>query len=334
MRAARLTLAGSEPRFELQDVADPVPAVDEVVVELVTAAFNRRDWWIWRVPSTRVPVTLGSDGAGRVASVGADVHDRSPGDEVVIDPALNWGDDERAASADFDILGSPTEGTFAQRVVVKAANVHPKPERLTWEEAAAFPLAGLTAWRATVTCAGAAPGRRVLITGGGSGVSTFCVQIASALGAEVWVTSGSDSKIAACVELGARGGFRYDDPEWPRQVVTATGGEGVHAVVDSFGAEGWAQALAALARGGVLVNYGDTGGDEATIPVAEIYWQWRSLVGTTMGSPREFRALCEHISASAWRPAIDSVHDLDEIATAASRLTAPDRFGKVVLRIA
>jgi zinc-binding alcohol dehydrogenase/oxidoreductase len=334
MRTARLTLAGSEPRFELQLLPDPEPAAGEVVVELVTAALNRRDWWLWRDESTPAPVTLGSDGAGRIAAVGAGVQGLAPGQEVVIDPALAWGDDEAAASQDFDILGSPTQGTFAERVIVPAINVHPKPPSLSWEEAAAFPLAGLTAWRAVVTCARAAPGRRVLITGGGSGVSTFCVQIAHALGARVWVTSGSDAKIARCVELGAEGGFRYDDPDWPRQVLAATRGDGVHAVVDSFGGDGWAQALSALARGGVLVNYGDTGGDESTIPVAAIYWQWRSLLGTTMGSPREFQALCAHVRSGAWRPAIDSVHALDDIADAARRLTDPERFGKVVLRIA
>ena len=334
MRTARLTVAGSEPRFELHELADPTPAAGEVVVELVTAALNRRDWWLWRAPSTPVPVTLGSDGAGRVALVGAGVRGISPGDEVVINPALGWGDDEGSGSEAFDILGSPTEGTFAERVVVPASNVHAKPAALSWEEAAAFPLAGLTAWRAVVTCARAAAGRRVLVTGGGSGVSTFCVQIAHALGAEVWVTSGDDAKIARCIALGARGGFRYSDPEWPAQVLAATGGAGVHAVVDSFGGAGWAQALDALARGGVLVNYGDTGGDEATIPVAAIYWQWRSLVGTTMGSPSEFRALCDHLTAAAWRPAIDSVHSLEDISAAAHRLTAPSRFGKVVLRIA
>jgi NADPH:quinone reductase-like Zn-dependent oxidoreductase len=321
MRAARLIRAGAEPGFEIQDLPDPAPAAGEVVVELVTAAFNRRDWWIWKEPSTPVPVTLGSDGAGRIKAVGPGVEGIAPGDEVVIDPALAWGDDEHAAAATFDILGSPTEGTFAEQVVVPAINVHPRPP-------------GLTAWRATVTCAGAAPGRRLLITGGGSGVSTCCLQIAHALGARVWVTSGSDAKIARCVELGAQGGFRYDDPEWPEQVRAATGGEGVHAVIDSFGAGGWAQALGALARGGAIVNYGDTGGETATIPVFDLYWNWRSLIGTTMGSPREFRALCEHMATGAWRPAIDSVHPLEDIATAARRLTDPERFGKVVLRIA
>lgn len=334
MRTARLTLAASEPVFAIDDLPDPEPAAGEVVVELVTAALNRRDWWLWRTPSTPVPVTLGSDGAGRVAALGGGVQGLAVGDEVVIDPALGWGDDEAAGAETFDILGSPTQGTFAERVVVPAINVHPRPAALSWEEAAAFPLAGLTAWRAVVTCARAAPGRRVLITGGGSGVSTFCVQIARALGACVWVTSGSDDKIARCIELGAEGGFRYDDPDWPEQVLATTSGAGVHAVVDSFGGDGWSQALRALTRGGVLVNYGDTGGDEAAIPVAAIYWQWRSLVGTTMGSPREFRALCAHLDSAAWRPAIDSVHPLEDIAVAARRLTEPGRFGKVVLRIA
>jgi zinc-binding alcohol dehydrogenase/oxidoreductase len=334
MRAARLTLAASEPRFEIQQLPDSEPAAGEVVVEVVAAALNRRDWWLWRAPGTPVPVTLGSDGAGRVAGVGAGVRGLAPGDEVVIDPALGWGEDERAAADSFGILGSPSDGTFAERVVVPAINLRPKPAALSWEEAAAFPLAGLTAWRATVTCAGAAPGRRLLITGGGSGVSTCCLQIACALGAQVWVTSGSDVKIARCVELGARGGFRYDDPEWPQQVLAATGGAGVDAVVDSFGGDGWAQALGALVRGGVLVNYGDTGGDEARVPVAGLYWHWRSLIGTTMGSPREFSALCEHMASGAWRPAIDSVHALGDIAVAARRLTEPERFGKVVVRIA
>jgi zinc-binding alcohol dehydrogenase/oxidoreductase len=333
MRASRLTVAGTEPRFELCELADPQPAAGEVVVELVTAALNRRDWWIWRAPSTPVPITLGSDGAGRVALVGDGVEGIAVGDEVVINPALHWGDDEGSASDAFEILGLPAQGTFAERVVVPAANIHPKPAPLSWEEAAALPLAGLTAWRAVVTCARAAPGRRLLVTGGGSGVSTFCLQIAHALGAEVWITSGDDAKIARCLELGARGGFRYDDPEWPAQLVRATGGEGVHAVVDSFAGDGWAKALEALARGGVLVNYGDTGGDEASIPVAGLYWKWRSIVGTTMGSPSEFRALCRHAAAAPWRPAIDSVHPLDDIGAAASRLTTPSRFGKIVLRI-
>ena len=299
----------------------------------MTAALNRRDWWLWRAPSTPVPVTLGSDGAGRVALVGEGVRGISPGDEVVIDPALGWGDDEGSASEAFDILGSPTDGTFAERVVVPAINVHAKPAALSWEEAAAFPLAGLTAWRACDLCGCRAWDAVLLVTGGGSGVSTFCVQIAHARGAEVWVTSGDDAKIARCVELGSA----WWVPLRRSGMACARAGGDQRSGRARRCRLLWRRGLGEGARRAgsrrLLVNYGDTGGDEATIPVAGLYWQWRSLVGTTMGSPSEFRALCEHVASAPWRPAIDSVHALEDIGAAAQRLTAPSRFGKVVLRI-
>ena len=206
-------------------------------------------------------MTLGSDGAGRIARSASGVEGIAPGDEVVIDPALAWGDDEHAAAEEFDILGSPTQGTFAEQVVVPASNVHPKPAGLSWEEAAAFPLAGLTAWRATVTCAGAAPGpapadhRRRL-----GRLDVLPADRARARRRGLGHV-GQRRQDRALRRARAAGGFRYDDPEWPQQVRAATGGAGVHAVIDSFGGEGWAKALAALARGGAIVNYGDTGGE-------------------------------------------------------------------------
>jgi zinc-binding alcohol dehydrogenase/oxidoreductase len=333
--AARLTGFGDPPRFELLQIDDPVPAAGQVVVDVKAAALNRRDPWIWLTPDyCRLPVTLGSDGAGVVSAVGAGVNSVSIGDEVVIDPTLGWGEDEEHPTEAFDILGAPTDGTFAERVVVDAANVAPRPQRLSWEESAAMNLGGLTAWRATVTRAGAHPGQRLLVTGAGGGVATFAVQIAVACGARVWVTSSSDDKISQARELGAEGGFRYDDPEWPAQARAATGGRGLDAIIDSYGAGSWQPCLEALRRGGTLVSFGDTGGAEATITVAEIYWEWRRIVGTSMGSPREYRALVDHVTAAAWRPVIDRVYPLREIGEAAQRLSAPDRFGKVVLGIA
>ena len=112
----------------------------------------------------------------------------------------------------------------------------------------------------------------------------------------------------------------------------AAGGP-LDAAIDSYGADGWPQILRALRRGGILVSFGDTGGAETTLEVAEVYWSWRSIVGTTMGSPREFRDLLDHVAEAAWRPVVDSVFSLEEIAAAAARLESPERFGKVVLRI-
>ena len=333
MRAARLVAFGDTPRFELHDVPDPVPGPGEVVVDVYAAALNRRDPWVWRTADyCPLPVTLGSDGAGRLSAVGSDIDGLAVGDAVVINPTLGWGDAEDLPGEAFDILGAPLDGTFAERVLVPAANVAAKPAGWSYDEAAALNLGGLTAWRAAVTCAGAAPGRSLLVTGAGGGVGSFVVQIAAALGASVYVTSSSQDKIDRSVALGAAGGFRYDDPDWTEQLRAATGG-GVDAVVDSYAGDSWNRLLTALRPGGRLVTFGDTGGDEATIDVMQVYWHWRSIQGTTMGSPREYRALLDHVASARWRPVIDRVYPLEEIAAAAVRLDAPDRYGKVVLRV-
>jgi zinc-binding alcohol dehydrogenase/oxidoreductase len=334
VRAARLVRFGDPPGFELQEVPDPVPGLGEVAIDLQAAALNRRDAWIWTQPDyCPVPVTLGSDGAGRVAALGSGAEGLAVGDEVVFDPTLNWGDSEECPSTEFDILGGPTEGTFAERVVVSAASVAAKPARLGWEEAAALNLAGLTAWRAAVTCGQVGPGKSVLVTGAGSGVSTFVVQIAAALGARVFVTSSDEEKIARAVSLGALDGVSYRDPEWPTLVRELAGGP-LDVAIDSYGGPSLAGALKTLRRGGVAVSFGDTGGSETTFETADVYWSWRRILGTSMGTPREYRRLLAHVETASWRPVIDSVYSLAEINAAAARLNAPERFGKVVVQIA
>lgn len=333
MRAVRLVEFGDPPRFALQDVPDPTPGPGEVLIDLRAAALNRRDWWVWTAPGyCDLPVTLGSDGAGVVSVVGEGVTGVAAGDEVVFDPTLGWGECEEHPTPAFDILGAPTDGTFAERVIVSATSTARKPTRLSWEEAAALNLGGLTAWRAAVTCAGARPGRSVLVTGAGSGVSTFLIQIAAELGARLFVTTSTEQKLARARELGAEGGVSYLDPGWPERLRELAGG-GLDAAIDSFGGPSWEGALRALRTGGTLVSFGDTSGAESTITTAEVYWSWRRIIGTSMGSPREYRAMLEHVERASWRPVIDSVFPLEQIDEAARRLTAPDRFGKVVLSI-
>jgi NADPH:quinone reductase-like Zn-dependent oxidoreductase len=334
VRAARLVAFGETPIFEVQEISDPTPGAGEAVVDLRAAALNRRDWWIYRKPGyCRLPVTLGSDGAGVVAAIGAGVTGWAVGDEVVINPTLGWPRGHDVPGAEFDILGAPSQGTFADKVVIAADNLAPRPQRLSWEEAAAVNLAGLTAWRATVTCAHAGPGRSLLITGAGGGVATFAIQIAAALGAAVYVTSSTTEKIERAIAIGAQGGFLYDDAQWPAQARAVVDG-GFDAAVDSFGGQSWDSVLKALGRGGILVNFGDTGGDQSTIDVADIYWGWRSIVGTTMGSPQEYDAMIGHVGQASWRPVIDSVFDLERIGDAMARLDrGADRFGKIVIAI-
>ncbi|MDX6618479.1 MAG: zinc-binding alcohol dehydrogenase/oxidoreductase [Gaiellales bacterium] len=333
MRAARLVAFGTAPVFELHELPAPVAGAGEVVVDIHAAALNRRDPWVWQTAGyCSLPVTLGSDGAGIVSAVGAGVDDISIGDAVVINPTLGWADGEDVPGPDFDILGAPLDGTFAESVRIPHENVAPMPAGWSFEHAAALSLGGLTAWRATVSCAGARRGSTLLVTGASGGVATFAIQIAVAIGARVFVTSSSPAKIERAVSLGAAGGVLHDDPSWLERLRTLAGG-GVDAIIDIYGGNTWRRLLTALRDGGRLVTFGDTGGASAEVEIMDVYWHWRSIVGTTMGSPREYRALLQHVASHAWRPVIDRSYPLHEIADAARRLDAPDRFGKVVIRV-
>lgn len=334
MLAAQLTAFGWPPQIEVREVPDPAPAPGEVVVALRAAAVNRRDLWVARYHGyCPLPVTLGSDGAGTVVAVGDGVTQVRVGAEVVIDPTLGWGPHEDWPGPAFDILGAPTPGTFAEMVAVPADNVHPRPPRLSWAEAAALNLGGLTAWRAVTLCAASAPGTSLVITGAGGGVATFAIQIAAALGATVWVTAGDALKIDRAVGLGAAGGVSYREPDWAAALIDRAGGP-VDAVIDSYGAPVWAEAFKVLRPGGRLVSFGDTGGGSATVAVDDIYWQWRSIVGTSMGSPRDFAALLSHVVRSTWRPIIDRSHPLEAVGAALAEVEDPSRFGKIVIDVA
>jgi NADPH:quinone reductase-like Zn-dependent oxidoreductase len=317
VRAAIITGTGGPEVVRVEDVPDPEPEAGDVLVEIATAALNRRDIWIRTGERARAGAVLGSDAAGLTPA----------GEEVVVVPYLRWGDGEDGPAPDGEILGVPHQGTHAERIAVPAENVRPRPQRLSWEESAALPLAGLTAWRALVTRGGVSRGARVLITGAGGGAATFLVQIAHALGAEVLVTSSAQWKIDRAVELGASGGVLYTDPEWPAQV-----GE-IDVAVDSAGGPAWEDIFRCLRTGGTLVSFGDTSRDTVSLGVSNLYFGQWNIHGTTMGSPREFDALLAHVERAAWRPVVDSVYRLEDAAQAHQRMDEPDRFGKVVLRV-
>ena len=222
MDAMALMTAGQP----LQKVDRPPaePGAGEVVVRLRAAALNRRDYWIQQglYPGIVTPVVLGSDGAGVVTACGPGVDQSQLDREVVINPGLDWGENPRAQSAAFTILGMPRDGTFAQEVVVPAEQLYDKPVHMSWEQAAALPLAGVTAWRAVFTQGNAEPGERVLVTGIGGGVATFALQFAVEAGATVHVTSSSQEKLRRAAELGAVSGFNYRQPDWTDQLATPT----------------------------------------------------------------------------------------------------------------
>ena len=303
------------------------------MVALRTAALNRRDVFVRKgIAPSPLPVIPGSDGAGTVRSVGEGVSGLTEGDEVIVYPALGWGGGEAAPAPGFRILGGPDDGTYAELVRLPAENVLPKPARLSWEEAAALPLAGLTAYRALVSRAGMRPGETVLVLGIGGGVATIATMLARGAGCRVIVTSSSQEKLDRARDLGADGGVLYTRDDWVGAVRDLTGGRGVDIVVDSVGAT-WADSIAAVRPGGRVVAFGGTGGAKVELGVRAVTMGQVSLLGTTMGSPRDFAGLLAAVDASGWAPVIDSVRPLGEVADAHRREEAGEHFGKLVLSI-
>ena len=333
MKAAILRAHGEADQIALGDWPDPSAGPGEVLIEIRAASLNRRDWWIMRnAERDAAPCILGSDCAGVVRTVGDGVTRWSPGDEVLLYPGFRWGDREDAFAEDFEILGVPYQGVFAELIAVPEECVFAKPAHLSFAEAACVGIAGLTTWRGLVTRGGLTEGSKELVTGAGAGTGTFAIQIATALGAHVYITTSSEVKLAQCRELGALDGVDWRDPAWPDRIRALTGG-GADLALDSAGGDQWAPILRAIRPGGTLVNFGDTAGDLSTIPVAAVYWEQRSIHGSTMGSPREFADLLEHVARDPWRPVIDSTFPLARTDDAFRRLDDPARFGKIVLEI-
>ncbi len=299
-----------------------IPTVgDGILVDIKAAALNHRDVWITKgmYPGIQVPVILGSDGAG--------IYD---GKEVIINPNHNWGENENFQASDYHILGLPTNGTFAEKVMVGKDKIRDKPPHLSMEEAAALPLGGMTAFRALFTKCNAKKGDRVLISGVGGGVALFAFQFAVAAGCEVWVTSGKDSKIEKAVEMGAAGGLNYKEADW-KAFGKKTGGFDV--IIDSAGGDGFANLVKLANPGARICFYGGTRGNISKLNPQLIFWKQISIFGSTMGSDSEFNKMVDFVAAHKIVPVVDSVYSLEDGNEALERMDAGLQFGKIVLKI-
>jgi zinc-binding alcohol dehydrogenase/oxidoreductase len=280
-----------------------------------------------------LPLILGSEGSGVIEMVGTNVEGWSEGQEVVIYPALAWGDRPRLPGGKFRILGGPDQGTYAQKIVLPVANVFHKPKNLSFIEASSCPVGVLTAWRALISCAGLRPGESVLLPGIGSGVAIFALQIAKYIGAQVFVTSHSDKKLQLASQLGADIGINYHTQPWQKMVLDATDGQGVDIILDSVGMPTFEDGLKLLSPGGRMITYGATGGSGVKIDVRLVYSRYISIIGTTLGSPWEFEQVLSMLESGRIKPVIDRVFPLAEAANAQQYLDAGEQFGKVVLQI-
>lgn len=327
---------GGPDGLRYEDAPTPEPGSGEVVIKLKAAALNRRDVFVTygMYPGAKpdaLPVILGSDGSGEVSAVGDDVSEPGVGSEVVINPALYWGDDIRISGKDYRILGLPEDGTYAEYIKVPADHVYPKPSNLSHVEAAALPLAALTAYRALVTRGQVESGQTVVIPGIGGGVATILVQMAAALGARVFVTSGSDEKIEKAKGLGAEGGVNYNSGNWSKELRSMAGP--VDLSVDSIGGEVF-DTLATIARpAGRIVTFGATAGPVPKLVMPKIFLKQLDVLGTAMGSAQEFAGMLGLYEEHDLKPVINEEFGLEDAAAAQRHMEEGEGMGKIVLNI-
>jgi zinc-binding alcohol dehydrogenase/oxidoreductase len=332
MKALQLTAINE---LSLVDLPAPAPVAGEVLVRLKAAALNHRDVWIkhGQYAGLKFPAQPGSDGAGVVESVGAGVEAEWAGREVIINPSFGWGGHEPAQGDAFSILGLPRDGTLAEMIAVPVTQLTAKPVHLSWTEAAALPLAGLTAYRALFGRARLQPGEKVLISGIGGGVALFALQFAVAQGAQVYVTSGSDEKIAQAIGLGAAGGFNYSHPGWAKTAAHGHAEKLFDVIVDSAGGEGFESLIDLAAPGGRVVFYGATRGNPPVLPMRKVFWRQLSLLGTTMGSPVDWQAMTDFVARHRLTPVVSAVFPLDRYSEAFELMEKGGQFGKIALTL-
>jgi zinc-binding alcohol dehydrogenase/oxidoreductase len=326
MRAIQCTEQG----LTFADLPIPIPTQNEALVRISHAALNHRDEYIrqGRYAGIKLPAVLGSDACGEVVS--CELQPSMKGQRVVINPTLHWGDNPLAQDKHFSVLGMPHQGTLAEYICVPVQNVFEAPPHLTNAQAAALPLAAVTAWRALVVRGGVGVNDTVLVTGIGGGVAVFVMQLALAIGANVFVSSRSDSKINQAKMLGASFGVNINDADWKKHIAERGG---VSLIVDSVGGDTVNDLCSVVNPGGRIVFYGSSKGAAPDVHMQRIFWKQLSLLGSTMGTENDFSDMLEFVTEREIVPIIDTVFPFDETPKAFQRMVNSQQMGKIVIAI-
>jgi len=347
MRACVISATGDLDRIEIADVPDPCAqglGPHQVRVAVRAAALNRLDVFVIRglAVKYRFPHILGSDGSGVVQEVGEAVTAVRPGDPVMINPGVWDGSCEYCRAGDqslcvnFRVLGEHLPGTIAEYVVIPEQTLARLPTLdppLDWDEAAAFSLVSLTAWRMVVTRAGVRPGETVLVWGIGGGVSLAAMRVAKLCGARTIATSSSEAKLAQATKLGADITLDHAKQNVVREVLALTGRRGVDVVIENVGETTWERSLSVLAKGGRLVTCGATTGPRVVTDLRRLFWNQYALLGSTLGNAAEYAAAVSALAAGALRPVVDRVYPLAQARSGFERLERAQQLGKIVISL-
>jgi NADPH:quinone reductase-like Zn-dependent oxidoreductase len=342
MKAIVIHRHGGREALESAELPDPVARPGQAVVRVRACALNHLDVWTREgIPGRSVPFphVLGSDIAGEVLALGEPVEGLAPGRRVMLSPGLSCGRcrmclaGEDNACRQYRLFGAQVHGGYAEQVLSPAANLIPIPDHVSFEDAAAFPLVFLTAWRMLVTRARVRPGEDVLVWAAGSGVGMAAVQVAKRFGARVIATAGTDLKLEHARRLGADETVNHRTADVAAEVRRLTGKKGVEVVFEHVGAATWERSILSLAHGGRLVTCGATTGPAGATDLRHLFAKQLTLMGSYMGSKAELLDAAPLFFRGELRPAVHAVLPLAEARRAHEMLEASEHFGKIVLRV-
>ncbi|MFN8341006.1 MAG: NAD(P)-dependent alcohol dehydrogenase [Cyclobacteriaceae bacterium] len=330
MKALVLTAPG---KIELKELPVPTAGPGMALIKVTAVSLNRRDEWITegKYPKIKYGVILGSDGCGIVEKVGSESDEDWVGQEVVVNPNINWGPDPEVQSKDYTILGMPVDGMFAEYVVASLDRLQRKPAHLNSLQASTLPMGGLTAYRALFRRGQLKANQNVLISGFGGGVAQFAFLFAQAAGANVYVTSGSDEKLARALKMGARGGYNYKKEATYNDLWKTRGGFDL--IIDSAGGDQLNNFIKILRPGGKIVFYGATNGLPSKTDLYRMFWHQQTLQGTTMGNDQEFSEMLAFVAKHQIKPIVDSIRPFVKIAESFPDIIRPNKVGKIVFQV-
>ena len=340
MKAVYFERFGGPDVLTFGDRPAPSPKPGEAQVRVRACGINHLDLWVRagiKGLEPEMPHILGNDVVGEITELGAGVTHLSVGAKTLVNPTLSCGHCAACATGDdnlcrsYDVLGRRRNGGYAEFVSVPAVNCLPFPERLSWEQAAAVPLVFLTAWHMLVTRARVADGETVLAWGIGGGVALAAVQVAAHAGARVIATSSSDAKLAVARRYGAAETLNHEREDVVARVRELTASRGADIIVDSVGAPTWQRSTRLLRRGGRLVTCGATGGPHVEIDLRRLFWHQWSLLGSTLGSPDDYREIVRLAGEGMLWPHVDRVVPFDDAIEAYRHLARGEQTGKVVI---
>lgn len=342
MKAVRFHRHGGPEVLQYEDASDPVPSADEALVKVKACALNHLDIWARNgLPNVEIPMPhiSGCDISGVVEWVPPEEKEFSKGDEVIVNPGIGCGRCDRCQLGKdnqcrfYTIIGYGVDGGYAQLVKIRRSNLLRKPEGMSFEQAASFPLVFLTAYHMLATKAKVGPGDLVLVIAAGSGVGSAAIQVAKLHGAKVIATAGNERKLDHARSLGADYVIDHYAQDVNAEVMKITGKRGVDVVVEHVGKATWQGSVKSLAKGGRLVLCGATTGAQVETDLRYVYNRELTIYGSFMAGRGELLKVVELFKAGRLKTVVDSTFPLEEAAEAQKRMEKSEHFGKIVLKV-